>query len=160
MSINVEYINPFVEGATNIIKNTCNVDVALGKPYLKASPFASNTVAIILGVTGDIKGQVIFNMPIESAKAIASKMMMGMPVTELDEMSKSAISELTNMILGTTATIFYNKGIKIDITPPSLLLGESMQITTNKIENVSIPLEITEIGAKFEIDMALAENVE
>jgi chemotaxis protein CheX len=86
--------------------------------------------------------------------------MMGMPVTELDEMSKSAISELTNMILGTTATIFYNKGIKIDITPPSLLLGESMQITTNKIENVSIPLEITEIGAKFEIDMALAENVE
>ena len=42
---------------------------------------------------------------------MASKMMMGMPVTALDDMSISAISELGNMIMGNAATILLNKGI-------------------------------------------------
>ena len=60
---------------------------------------------------------------------IASAMMMGMKITELDEMSKSAIAESANMILGNAATILYNKGIKIEITPPSLMTGENIQIS-------------------------------
>ncbi len=45
---------------------------------------------------------------------------MGMPVTELDDMATSAISELGNMIMGNAATIFSTKGIVIDITPPTV----------------------------------------
>lgn len=33
MSINVEYINPFLMAATSIIKDICQVDIAVGKPY-------------------------------------------------------------------------------------------------------------------------------
>ena len=42
-------------------------------------------------------------------------MMMGMPVTELDEMSQSALSELSNMLTASAATSFSNLGITIDI---------------------------------------------
>ncbi len=48
---------------------------------------------------------------------------MGMPVTELDDMAMSAISELGNMIMGNAATIFSTKGIVIDITPPTVCRG-------------------------------------
>jgi CheY-specific phosphatase CheX len=65
---------------------------------------------------------------------IASGMMGGMQLAELDEISKSAISELTNMILGNTATILYNKGINIDITPPSFLMGENLQVSNSKVK--------------------------
>ena len=41
------------------------------------------------------------------ALQIASAMMMGMTITELDEMSKSAIAESANMILGNAATLLY-----------------------------------------------------
>lgn len=59
-------------------------------------------------------------------------MMMGMPVEELDELSKSAITELSNMILGNAATIFYNRSIKMEITPPALFVGDNMEISTPK----------------------------
>lgn len=158
MALKVKYLNPFIEGASSILEDTCRTEVQMGKPYIKNAPFSNDNVAILIGITGDVKGQVIFNMSTKNAKAVASKMMMGMEVTELNEMSKSAISELTNMILGTTATLFYNEGVTIDITPPSMLMGEGLEITTNKIENIAIPLEFKEDDIKFEINISLQEN--
>ena len=84
---------------------------------------------------------------------IASGMIMGMPVTEFDEISKSAISEMASMIMVNTATLLYNRGINIDITPPSLLMGENMQITPSKIKTICIPLLIDE-NDKIELDVS------
>lgn len=153
----VEYINPFIQGTQSVLKNVCNEETSLGKIYLKSSPYTGETISIIIGVTGDIKGQVIFSLNISSACTIASKMMMGMPVPEMDELAKSAISELTNMILGNTATLFYNKGINIDITPPSLLMGQNIQISTTKSQTICIPLQLSD-GNNFEIDVSLQSN--
>lgn len=155
--MNVEYINPFIQGTQSVLKNVCNEETKLGKIYLKTSPYTGETISIIIGVTGDIKGQVIFSLNVNSACAIASKMMMGAPVTEMDELAKSAISELTNMILGNTATLFYNTGINIDITPPSLLMGQNVQISTTKTQTICIPLELSD-GNNFEIDVSLQSN--
>lgn len=55
---------------------------------------------------GEMKGQVILAIRENNAKDIASRMMFGMPVNELDEMASSALNELGNMIMGNTATIF------------------------------------------------------
>jgi len=158
MAVNVKYINPFIKATQSVLKNACQEDTSLGKLFLKQSPYSSNRVAIIIGITGHIKGQVIFSIGEETACYIASKMMMGMPVNDLDEMAKSAISELTNMILGNTATMFYNDGVLIDITPPSFLMGQNMQISTNKnSQTICIPL-ILQNGQNFEIDVSLQEN--
>lgn len=155
--MNVEYINPFIQGTQSVLKNVCNEETTLGKIYLKTSPYTGETISIIIGVTGDIKGQVIFSLNVNSACSIASKMMMGMPVPEMDELAKSAISELTNMILGNTATLFYNGGINIDITPPSLLMGQNIQISTTKTQTICIPLQLSD-GNNFEIDVSLQSN--
>jgi chemotaxis protein CheX len=157
--MNVEYINPFIEASQTVLKQIANIDAKLGKIFIKNSPYDSDSVVIIIGITGKIRGQVIFTMNKDVALKVASHMMFGMPVTELDEISKSAISELTNMILGNTATILYNRGIGFEITPPSLLLGESMQISTNKLKTVCIPLQLSETEI-FEIDVSIADNKE
>jgi chemotaxis protein CheX len=155
--MNVEYINPFIEASKNVLKGAANIEVTLGKLYMKTSPYLSDSVAIIVGVTGKIIGQVTFSISKELACKIASCMMMGMPVNELDEMSKSALAELGNMIMGNTATIFYGKGMKIDITPPTILTGDNMQFSTNKTTNVTVPI-ILSIGGVIEIDVSFLEN--
>ena len=86
-----------------------------------------------------MKGQVILAMKDDNARDIASKMMFGMPVTELDEMSSSALNELSNMIMGNTATIFSTLGILIDITPPLAVHGENLKLKTD-IEGIKVPL--------------------
>ena len=155
--MNIEYINPFIEASQTVLSQVAAIDAKLGKVHLKDSPYAGDTVAIIVGLTGSIRGQVVFSMSVQVALSIASSMMMGMPVSELDEISKSAISEMTNMILGNTATILYNKGIGIEITPPSFVMGDNLQISTNKMKTICIPLLLGD-NRTLDIDISVAEN--
>ena len=137
--INVECINPFLMAATSILKDMCQIDLNVGKPYVKTTDFESESVIIMIGVTGEMRGQVIIAFTYEKACNIASRMMMGMPVPELNEISMSAISELGNMIMGNAATIFSTKGYVIDITPPSVCHGD-MTITQSYTQNICVPI--------------------
>lgn len=154
--MNIEYVNPFIEASQAVLKQVSNIDAKLGKVFLRSSPYKGESILIIVGITGKIRGQAIFTMTKEVAFKIASAMMFGMPVDELNDISKSALSELTNMILGNTATILYNKGIGIEITPPSLLLGENLQISPSKMKTICIPLYLSETEI-LEIDISVED---
>lgn len=150
MEMNVEHINPFLMAATSIIRDICGIDMKIGKPYVKETAFAEDSIIIMIGITGEMRGQVMIAMTCDVAMNIASKMMMGMPVTELDEMSISAISELGNMIMGNAATIFSTKGIGIDITPPTVCRG-NVTITQTYTKNICIPLSGGDIIVELDI---------
>jgi len=152
--MNVEYINPFIEASQTVLKQIAGVNAKLGKVYIKTSPYKSDSIVIIVGLTGKMRGQAIFSMSKTVAMDIASSMMGGMPVTELDEMSRSAVSEMANMILGNAATILFNRGVSIEITPPSLLMGENMQVSSDKLKIICIPL-ILDNGNVIEIDISV-----
>ena len=113
--------------------------LTVGKPELTDFHLKELTYAIQVGIVGEMKGQVILAIEDDIAKEIASKMMFGMPVTELDEMSSSALNELGNMIMGNTATIFSTLGILIDITPPLAVYGSDLILKTD-IDGLKIPL--------------------
>lgn len=154
--MNVEYINPFLEATKKVFITAANIEVKISKPFLKVPPIPSDAVAIVVGLTGELRGQVIISINIDVAMKIASSMMMGMPVDSFDDMAKSAISELANMILGNTATFFYQKGIAIDITPPTILQGANMLISTAKTKTLCIPIDLS-IGGHLEMNVSLAE---
>ncbi|MCX7922489.1 MAG: chemotaxis protein CheX [Clostridia bacterium] len=155
--MNVEYINPFLTASKDIISQATGLNVNVGKIYVKNAPYTGNKVTVLIGLTGKIRGSVVFSFSQALALKIASAMMCGMPVEALDEMAKSAISELGNMILGNTATIFSKKGISIDITPPTVLVGDNMQLTPTKSTIVCIPL-LFDNGEIIEMDISYAEN--
>lgn len=136
----VEYINSFIKASTEVLNNFVSDKFSVGKPFIRNNPFPTKEIVIILGITGDIKGQAVFSLTEEIAKKVASAMMMGMPVDEIDEMAKSALSELGNMIMGNSATLLFNAGMKIDITPPSLVKGTAIEITSAGMETICVPL--------------------
>lgn len=152
--MNVEHINPFIEAGKTVLKQITGIDAKLGKIFAKTSPYASDNILIIVGLTGKIRGQAVFAMNLDVALYIASSMMGGAEVVELDEISKSAISELTNMILGNTATILYNNGIGIEITPPTFLMGDNLQISNSKMKTICIPLLLGD-NKQLQIDISV-----
>lgn len=151
--ISADLINPFLMAATSIMKDICQTDMSIGNPYVKKTEFEDETVAIMIGITGEMKGQVLMAFSYANALNVASRMMMGMPVTELDDMATSAISELGNMIMGNAATIFSTKGIVIDITPPTVCQG-SMTITQTYAQNICVPIQAGD-GLSLELDIAI-----
>lgn len=140
--MNAEHINPFLIAATKILKDMCFIDAKIGKPYLKDTAFTDDTLVIMIGVTGEMRGQVMIAFENRVACDIASKMCM-MPITQMDELSSSAICELGNMIMGNTATVFSTKGIGIDITPPTMMKG-NVAFSNNFTKNICIPLTYDE----------------
>lgn len=154
--MNAEHINPFISVSCDILKQVCNIDARRGQIYIKKSSFQADRVIILVGLAGTIRGQVFFSMEENVACSIASAMMMGMPVQELDEMSKSAIAELGNMILGNVATVFSNSGINIDITTPTVMVGSNISISTKSSQTVCIPIELND-DQKIDIDISILD---
>ncbi len=151
--MNVEYINPFTQATFEVLNQFGTFDPKLGKPFVKEEALTSIGVAVVVGIIGEIKGQVVYSITEDTAKKVASAMMMGMPVEEFDEMAKSAVSELSNMISGHASTAIAGRGLEIDIAPPTLVTGEDVKITSNVKKTVVIPIT-TSVGV-IEINVSL-----
>ena len=153
--MNVAYVNVFLKGSSNVLSQF-GVEFNSGKPFLKGNKELNGRIIVLIGTTGQLKGQVIFNLDEETALKIVSSMMGGVEVATFDDVSKSALSELANMILGNTATAFFDDGISIDITTPSVLMGDNM---TNTVQTptLTVPMELN-FGGKMELDISIKKE--
>lgn len=95
--------------------------------YAPESIFSRHDVLVIIGLAKDLRGSVIYSMSCDTAKAIASSMMGGMPVACLDDLTKSAVCEFANMASGMSVSGF--AGMFVDITPPTLVSGKNLAVT-------------------------------
>lgn len=138
-ALDVRHINPFLQSSLNVIEMTTQTKLTVGKPTVATLEFPDNTFILQVGVTGVLKGQVLLVMSDQHAREMASKMMMGMPVEQLDEMACSALGELINMIMGNTSTLFSTQGILMDITPPISLHGTNLKLQID-IQALKVPL--------------------
>lgn len=153
-TLNAEHINPFLMAAKKVLQDMCFVDASMHKPSLKEAKFDPDTWVIMIGVTGEMRGQVIMAMSEKSACGIASKMCMT-DVKEIDEFAASALSELGNMVMGNAATVFSSNGIGIDITPPTLSHGH-VSFTNTYAKNLCVPLSFED--TTVELYLALKQG--
>ncbi len=151
----VEYINPFVEAAFDILKEVLGDDVQRGELYLKSTSKAVMGVAAFVGLAGNVEGRVLFDMSMETALAVASEMN-GETLSTLDDLGKATITELANMITAQAVTKLHDLGFTFDLTPPAIFTGENMEITDNEVEALIVPVIIKQ--GKIEINVAVRER--
>jgi len=155
----VEYINPFVESAYNVLKEYFPDAVKRGEIYLKPTSMSIMGVAALVGLAGDVEGRVLFDMTKDTALQVAGTMN-SETFTVLDELGKATIQELANMITAQAVTKLHDLGFKFDLTPPALFTGENMEVSTNlgQVEALVVPMELASLG-KIEVNVAIRERV-
>ncbi len=149
--MDVRHVNPFIESFTTVMPQLGFGNIQRGNLSVKGQELTYSGVIIIVGIVGAIKGNVVYCIDMEAAKKIASTMMMGMPVDTLDEMSRSALSELTNMLTANAATSFFNAGITMDISTPTLLYGENISVKMSSNQVLCIQLLADEYPVEINI---------
>lgn len=149
-----EYINPFLESASIVLEQMICVRPTTGELGIKDVIFIEKYIWIQIGLTGQMQGDIMFGLHEGVALKLVSAMMGGYTITEIDEMSKSAISELGNMISGNASTILYNQGVRVDITPPVLFQSDGMERFNGK-KALTIPLIIDGVG-ELDIQVLIA----
>ena len=161
--MDVSYINPFVQGSQKVFANLCKETPTLGRVFVKAHPYQTSPITVSIGLKGDLKGEVVYNMEDEVGCYLAYLMMAGLETTTLktSPMAQSAVCELANIISGHVATLFSGKGYLIDIEPPIFRFTPTHTDfpTAAKMQKiVCVPLSFQN-GYVFEIDVLIPQPV-
>ncbi len=139
--LKVDLINPFLESAYSFLKNQLQIEVTRGQLRLEESRATSGEVNVAIGVTGDAEGIVIYSMSERTAKAVAS-VLIGEPVPVFGKLAESAIAEMGNIITGQATIRLEQQGYVCKLSPPTLVSGKGVVISTLDIQRLIIPLEI------------------
>ena len=155
--LKASFIKPFIKAASAVIESECKTVGRRGQLRMDSTRTTSSEVTTIVGVTGDLQEIVIYGMSERTAKALAAAMS-EVQVPIFDRMAESAIAELGNMITGLATTGLESEGYQCQLTPPTLVSGRGVIISTIDIENLVIPME-TDCGS-LEISVALRQTAD
>ncbi|MFX3633047.1 MAG: chemotaxis protein CheX [Candidatus Pristimantibacillus sp.] len=140
-----DYINPFLESAKLVIEQVIQIRPSTGQLSLKDIKFVENYIWVQIELNGQMNGDIIFGLSEEVALKIVSAMMGGFAISEMDDIGRSAISELSNMISGNASTMLSNQGVKVEISPPKVI--HSAQLAGfSASQALTIPLIMDGIG--------------
>lgn len=153
MMVKAEYVNPFLEAATLVFKDMLGVELLRGKTIIKDNARPTNEIAIILGITGKVGGQVVFSMNMETAEKIVNKLMPGIDSASLQSEYKDILGEVGNMITGNAINIYLKNHDDLDVTVPQVVdtrTDKNFEIT----KNVTIGLNLYSKFGMVEVNIA------
>lgn len=155
MTINVKYLNPFLDAASDVLRAEVQVNVTKGSLSLQKSALTSNDVAVLINLVGQIQGVVLFEMSTKTGMAVVSRIL-DQEFTEFDNLAQSGIAELGNVISGRATVEMSKAGYDSTISPPTLILGSGTQISTVDFNRIVVPMT-TDLGDII-VHLALRES--
>jgi chemotaxis protein CheX len=139
--MNIDFINPFVEASYEILKEVLQVEIKREDIYLKSQVSNIKGIAALIGLFGNVEGRLILDMSPETAIQIATKMV-GENFNTVNEMVVNVITEVANMITANAITKLHNRGYNLDLTPPTIIKGNDIEITDKDLEALVVPLRM------------------
>jgi chemotaxis protein CheX len=150
----VKFINPFLEGTTNVLKTMAFVEPRAGKPYLKGDSLARGDISGIIGLTGSATGSLALSFSEGAILKIVSNML-GENIPNINNDIMDAVGEITNMVSGVARKNLEAEGFYIQAAIPTVVAGKNHSIThVMGGPSLIIPFEIDQ-GA-FVVDICLS----
>ncbi len=155
--LTVDLLNPFITASTSVVEQLAQIKLKKHGVNKKTTPDPSYEYAIMLGIVGDLKGQVTYSLSKSFARTLVSEFLgLHLVPAKLDEHVPSGLEELGNMITGNAAGGLESNGVEIDISPPSIIAGSDYQIEYVKMNTIQV-IMFSEAGS-LEINLALTVN--
>lgn len=151
-----EYANVFITGATRVFTHEVGVTLSRTSLTRKNAPVPNLPISIVIGITGGIRGQVVYSMDTTFAYAVTKAMIPNKLPSELKKLTNSAVSEIANMITGQASIALAGEDDLIHLTPPAVFAGSDMTVDFLSIPTICLSF-ISEIGS-MEINIAFTES--
>ena len=155
--MDAKLVNPIIDAFMDVMPQMGFPIPRRLRVYLQDRNVISSGVTVMVGFTKQMHGNVVYNMTEETAKFIASTMMMGMPVPEFDELAQSAICEMSNMLTAKSATNFTQLGLEVDISTPNLTIGEDLTIKISDSHYLNVEMDLG--GHRIDIALSVDRDV-
>ena len=119
-----EYANIFIRSAVSVFKKELGVTLTRKSLTRKNAPMPSLPISIVIGITGAIRGQVVYSVDDHFALQVTRGMMPNKADSELKELLNSAVSEIANMVTGQSSIVLAGENDLIHLTPPAVFTGK------------------------------------
>ncbi|RXT13964.1 chemotaxis protein CheX [Ammoniphilus sp. CFH 90114] len=136
-----EKIAPIIEGTLESISTIIPLPVSFQSPTWFKAPVHQKELGVLVSLTGDLHIRFILDGKMDTLCKLGESMF-GMQLD--NQMLESFAGELGNMIVGNLSTYLAGRGYVIDITPPTVMVGETKLYGFDQA--VSIPFEMETIG--------------
>ena len=151
--MDVNLINPFIKSTLNVFRTMLGWSVERTGLSLGKEAAARYAVSGVIGLTGKIRGNVVFNLSTQIAVECASAMLGEEVLANSPEMS-DAVGEMTNMVAG---------GAKADLAEyqlslclPTVIIGDDHIVTFPK-NVVPICIDYDSPKGPFALEVGLIE---
>ena len=152
----VEYANIFIRSAAEVFKKEINITLTRQQLTKKDSPIPGLPMSIILGITGSLRGQVVYSMDSNFAFEVARALLPNKLPVEIKKLENSAVAEIANIITGQASIALAGETEKINLTPPAVFSGRDVHVDFLSIPTISLRM-LSEIGV-LEINIGLLER--
>ncbi len=150
-----EYANVFIRSAVHVFQKELGIRLTRESVNRKNSPIPSLPVSIVLGITGSVRGQVVYSMDRSFGEDIAHVMVPNKLPSELKKLVNSAVGEIANMVTGQASIELAGQDRVIHLTPPAVFTGTDLAVDFLEVPTICLRL-LSEMGV-LEINIGLEE---
>lgn len=151
-----EYANIFIKSAVHVFQKELGIHLSRESLNRKSAPVPSLPVAIVLGITGALRGQVVYSVDQSFAQDITHVMVPNKLPSQLKGLVNSAVGEIGNMITGQASIALAGQDKLIHLTPPAVFTGKELTVDFLQVPTVCLRL-LSEMGV-LEINIAFEED--
>jgi chemotaxis protein CheX len=117
-----QWVIPFVESTVHVATTMLNSTCHAGPILPVGSGQKIYELTSVIGMSGEVTGALSFSAPPEAAFGILERMT-GIVATEIDELVRDVIGEMSNMIAGAGKRSLQKHGLKLGL--PQVITGRS-----------------------------------
>lgn len=150
--MNVKNLNPIIAATDSVFQTMLSLKPKKGNISVEKELITDKEANVIIGITGDIKGSIVYSFSEKMALDVVEAMS-GMKMEKLDKFVTSAMGELGNIISGKATTGLATQNLNCDIVPPQIVTGKEINISSDADKILMIKFN-TELG-DFDVSFAM-----
>lgn len=153
-TIDVDFINPFIEGVMHVLKVQCSLECRPGRPYLKeeGSGVSKVDIAGVIGISNPrFMGSISVCFSERAFLLIMSKMF-AEEYTEITKDLEDGAGEILNMVFGHAKRILNEKNYGLEKALPTVVRGSGVSLSHVSDQNtIILPFMAEDLGFHMEI---------
>jgi chemotaxis protein CheX len=155
--MDVKLINPFLNGAKEVLQKMASVASTVGTPYIKQDDRATGDVSGVIGLTGDAIGSLAISFS-ESCICSIAGAMLSESFVQANQDVFDAVGEITNMISGVARTYLEKATLTVWAGIPAVVFGKDHYIK-HILKSPSIVIPFTTEYGSFFVDVCIKSTL-
>ena len=156
-TVNVEFINPFIDATRNVFSSMCGVEVVRKKIFVKDDYKMLGDISGVMGLSGTAAGSVVISMSSILARLVVGNMLGEPPAEDLTQDVVDATGEIINMISGQAKASLVKTKYHFTISIPKVVTGPGHEIE-HQPGTPNIVVVFEGAGHDFSLQVCLAAN--